>query len=81
MPLRAKFPRLFALELDKEALVAVKLNAHVDNSFCRSAQDGLEQHLMAVMSSMLDPMSLSNSCDQWFCDLASDGDFWVKEVR
>nr|GEX55070.1 RNA-directed DNA polymerase, eukaryota [Tanacetum cinerariifolium] len=46
MPLYAKFPCLFALELDKEA-----------------------------------SMSLSNSCDRWFYDLASDGDFWVKEVR
>nr|GEX98071.1 RNA-directed DNA polymerase, eukaryota, reverse transcriptase zinc-binding domain protein [Tanacetum cinerariifolium] len=81
MPLYAKFPRLFALELDKEALVAVKLSAPVDNSFRRSARGGLEQHLMAVMNSMLDPVSLTNSCDRWFCDLASDGDFRVKEVR
>nr|GEU51902.1 RNA-directed DNA polymerase, eukaryota [Tanacetum cinerariifolium] len=78
MPLCAKFPRLFALELDKKASVAVKLSAPVDNSFCRSARGGLEQHLMAVMNSMLDPVSLSNSCDRWFCDLASDGDFQLR---
>nr|GFA71364.1 RNA-directed DNA polymerase, eukaryota [Tanacetum cinerariifolium] len=33
------------------------------------------------MQSMLDLISLSNSNDRWFCDLASDGIFRVKEVR
>nr|GEX91119.1 RNA-directed DNA polymerase, eukaryota [Tanacetum cinerariifolium] len=81
LPLHAKFPRLYALELDKDASVAVKLSAHVDISFRRRARGGLEQHLMAEMQSMLDLISLSNSSDRWFCDLASDGIFRVKEVR
>ncbi|GJZ96009.1 RNA-directed DNA polymerase, eukaryota [Tanacetum coccineum] len=81
MPLRAKFPRLFALELDKEASVAIKLNSPVDISFRRNVRGGLEQQQMVVLNSMLEPVSLSNSCDRWFCDLTSDGDFRVKEVR
>nr|GEV92352.1 RNA-directed DNA polymerase, eukaryota [Tanacetum cinerariifolium] len=81
LPLDAKFPHLYALELDKDASVAVKLSAPVDISFRRRARGGLEQHLMAEMQSMLDLISLSNSSDIWFCDLASDGIFRVKGVR
>nr|GEV52064.1 RNA-directed DNA polymerase, eukaryota [Tanacetum cinerariifolium] len=81
LPLHAKFPRLYALELDNDASVAVKLSALVDISFRRRARGGLEQHLMAEMQSMLDLISLSNSSDRWFCDLANDGIFRVKEVR
>ncbi|GKE06613.1 hypothetical protein Tco_1398631 [Tanacetum coccineum] len=81
MPLRAKFPRLFALELDKEASVAIKLNSPVDISFRRNVRGGLEQQQIVVLNSMLEPVSLSNSCDRWFCDLTSDSDFRVKEVR
>nr|GEU53737.1 RNA-directed DNA polymerase, eukaryota, reverse transcriptase zinc-binding domain protein [Tanacetum cinerariifolium] len=81
IPLRDKFPRLFALELEKEASVAVKLNAPTEISFRRNARGGLEQHLMADMNSMLDSVVLLNSSDRWVCDLASDGNFWVKEVR
>ncbi|GJU75866.1 RNA-directed DNA polymerase, eukaryota, partial [Tanacetum coccineum] len=81
IPLRDKFPRLFALELDKEASVAVKLSTPIENSFRRSARGGLEQHLLADMNSMLDSVALLNSGDRWVCDLASDGNFRVKDVR
>ncbi|GJU06708.1 RNA-directed DNA polymerase, eukaryota [Tanacetum coccineum] len=81
IPLRDKFPRLFALELDKEASVAVKLSTPIENSFRRSARGGLEQHLLADMKSMLDSVALLNSGDRWVCDLASDGNFQVKDVR
>nr|GFB86543.1 RNA-directed DNA polymerase, eukaryota [Tanacetum cinerariifolium] len=81
IPLCDKFPRLFALELDKEASVAVKLNAPIEISFRRNARGGLEQHLMADMNSMLDSVVLLNSGDRWVCNLASDGNFQVKEVR
>nr|GEV14910.1 RNA-directed DNA polymerase, eukaryota [Tanacetum cinerariifolium] len=79
IPLRDKFRRLFALELDKEASVAVKLNAPIEISFCRNARGGLKQHLMADMNSMLDSVVLMNFGDCWVCDLASDGNFLVKE--
>nr|GEY93341.1 RNA-directed DNA polymerase, eukaryota [Tanacetum cinerariifolium] len=81
IPLRDKFSRLFALKLDKKASVAVKLNAPIEISFRRNARGGLEQHLMADMNSMLDSVVLLNSGDRWVCDLASDDNFQVKEVR
>nr|GFC21804.1 RNA-directed DNA polymerase, eukaryota, reverse transcriptase zinc-binding domain protein [Tanacetum cinerariifolium] len=44
VPLRVKFPRLFALDLNKEASMAVKLSAPIDVSFRRNARGGLEEH-------------------------------------
>nr|GEV64012.1 RNA-directed DNA polymerase, eukaryota, reverse transcriptase zinc-binding domain protein [Tanacetum cinerariifolium] len=64
IPLRDKFPRLFALELDKEASVVVKLNAPIEISFRINARGGLEQHLMADMNFMLDSVVLLNSGDR-----------------
>nr|GEW91592.1 RNA-directed DNA polymerase, eukaryota [Tanacetum cinerariifolium] len=43
-PLRVRFPRLFALETDKESTVASKLgSSSVDASFRRSVRDGVER--------------------------------------
>nr|GEW24874.1 RNA-directed DNA polymerase, eukaryota [Tanacetum cinerariifolium] len=43
-PLRVRFPRLFALETDKELTVASKLgSSSVDASFRRSVRDGVER--------------------------------------
>nr|GEW93757.1 RNA-directed DNA polymerase, eukaryota [Tanacetum cinerariifolium] len=78
---RVKFPRLFALDLNKEASVAVKLSAPIDVSFHRNAQDGLEDHLLADLTSLIYSVTLSNSGDRWVCDLVSDGSFRVKEIR
>nr|GEY63734.1 RNA-directed DNA polymerase, eukaryota [Tanacetum cinerariifolium] len=81
IPLKIKYPCLFSLELDKDATVAVKLQSRIEISFCRNVRRGIEQHLMEVLASEMDSVLLSNSCDRWRCDLSSDGDFRVKEVR
>nr|GEZ00320.1 RNA-directed DNA polymerase, eukaryota [Tanacetum cinerariifolium] len=81
VPLRVKFPRYFALDLNKEASVAVKLSASIDVSFCRNAWGGLKEHLLADLTSLIDSVTLSNSGDRWVCDLVSDGNFRVKEIR
>ncbi|GKB81652.1 RNA-directed DNA polymerase, eukaryota, partial [Tanacetum coccineum] len=80
-PLRVLFPRLFALESDKDALVAVKMVAPVNHSFRRTMRDGLEQQQMSDMVSLLESVSLSTSQDRWICDLSGDGEFRVKVVR
>ncbi|GKB11854.1 hypothetical protein Tco_0845777 [Tanacetum coccineum] len=54
VPLRVKFPRLFALDLNKEASVAVKLSAPIDISFRRNARGGIEEHLLADLTSLMD---------------------------
>ncbi|GJZ35153.1 retrovirus-related pol polyprotein from transposon TNT 1-94 [Tanacetum coccineum] len=84
VPLRVKFPRLFALDLNKEASVAVKLSAPIDISFRRNARGGIERaitNLLADLTSLMDSVTLSNSGDRWVCDLVSDGNFRVKEIR
>ncbi|GJY37600.1 RNA-directed DNA polymerase, eukaryota [Tanacetum coccineum] len=80
-PLSVKFPRLFALELNKYVSVAVKMDTSVYHSFRRSVRDGLEQQLMVDLYMLLEAVSLSNSQDRWICDLTGDGEFRVKEVR
>ncbi|GJT05587.1 hypothetical protein Tco_0840049 [Tanacetum coccineum] len=76
------FPRLFALEMDKEVLVAVKLGASsVADSFRRGVRDGTERQQWSDLSSLIDSVSLSSSKDRWICDLMGDGEFKVKAVR
>nr|GFA97438.1 RNA-directed DNA polymerase, eukaryota, reverse transcriptase zinc-binding domain protein [Tanacetum cinerariifolium] len=45
----------------------------------RDVWGGRESHQMETLNSLLAWVSLSNSCDRWFCDLAGDGEFRVKE--
>nr|GEX65334.1 RNA-directed DNA polymerase, eukaryota [Tanacetum cinerariifolium] len=79
--LRAKYPCLFALEMDKEASVESDLHSLMESSFRRNVRGEIEQHLLVELTSMLESVSLLNSCDRWICDLTSDGDFRVKEVN
>nr|GEV68876.1 hypothetical protein [Tanacetum cinerariifolium] len=81
IPLCLKFPHLFALELDKHALVAVKMIGSLDHSFHRTVRDGMEQQQMSNLILILESVSLSTSQNQWICDLSGDGEFRAKEVR
>ncbi|GKE25097.1 RNA-directed DNA polymerase, eukaryota, partial [Tanacetum coccineum] len=70
------FPRLFALEMDKEVLVAVKLGASsVADSFRRGVRDGTERQQWSDLSSLVAPVSISSSKDRWIYDLMGDGEF------
>ena len=80
-PLYVMFPRLFALDLNKEISVAGKLHSPLHLSFRRSVRSGFEQQLMENLQSMIDSVSLSSSHDRWICNLSGDGDFRIKEVR
>nr|GEY05038.1 RNA-directed DNA polymerase, eukaryota [Tanacetum cinerariifolium] len=75
------FPRLFALELDKDILVAAKLGGSVVVSFRRNVQDGVERSQLSDLFEILEAISLSSDQDSWICDLFEDGEFHVKEVR
>ena len=81
LPLYAKFPRLFSLELNRDALVASKINSSVVDSFRRPPRGGVEQTQLSDLLDMLESVSLSQNNDRWFCDLTGDGVFRVKEVR
>nr|GEZ05158.1 RNA-directed DNA polymerase, eukaryota, reverse transcriptase zinc-binding domain protein [Tanacetum cinerariifolium] len=73
------FSRLFALELDKEVLVADKMKAVVGHSFRRPGRAGSEHQQMVDLNSLLESVSLSQFHDRWFYDLTGDGEFRVKK--
>ena len=64
MPFSVQFPRIFALERDKQASVAMKWGASsFDASFRRQVRDGAECQQWSDMLSMLDTVTLSSSID------------------
>ncbi|GJT78987.1 RNA-directed DNA polymerase, eukaryota [Tanacetum coccineum] len=75
------FPRVYALETAKESSVAEKLNGSFSDSFRRNARGGVEEHQLAQLRLLIDPVILSSSVDRWVWDLSSDGDFHVKDIR
>nr|GEU93941.1 RNA-directed DNA polymerase, eukaryota [Tanacetum cinerariifolium] len=68
------FPRLFALELDKEVLVADKMKAVVGHSFRRPVRAGSEHQQMVDLNSLMESVSLPQSHDRWFCDLTVESE-------
>ncbi|GJZ47149.1 RNA-directed DNA polymerase, eukaryota [Tanacetum coccineum] len=81
-PLRDDFPRLFALDMDKEVSVAAKLGSvSLDVSFRRGVRDGAERQQWDDLITLIGSVSLSSSKDRWICYLSGDGEFRVKEVR
>ncbi|GJZ89585.1 hypothetical protein Tco_0661367 [Tanacetum coccineum] len=79
-PLKDLFPRLFALELNKEISVAGKVQGVVSSSFRRPVRAGSEYQQLVDLKSLMESVSLSQSLDRWICDLSGDGEFRVKEV-
>nr|GEV24524.1 RNA-directed DNA polymerase, eukaryota, reverse transcriptase zinc-binding domain protein [Tanacetum cinerariifolium] len=81
VPFRDAFPRLFALETDKNVSVADKLVAGVVSSFRRPVRGGREQQQWLDLASILATVSLSSVGDRWTCNLSGDGSFRVRDVR
>ncbi|GJR29461.1 RNA-directed DNA polymerase, eukaryota [Tanacetum coccineum] len=50
-------------------------------SYMMEQGESIEEHLLADLTSLMDSVTLSNSGDRWVCDLVSDGNFRVKEIR
>nr|GEX70430.1 RNA-directed DNA polymerase, eukaryota [Tanacetum cinerariifolium] len=79
--LRDIFPRMFALEMDKQITVAAKMVARVDASFRRPVPGGIEHDQLNELRSCIDSVSLSFSHDRWVCNASGDGNFRVKDIR
>nr|GEV80857.1 RNA-directed DNA polymerase, eukaryota [Tanacetum cinerariifolium] len=79
--IRDSFPRMFALEMEKNCMVATKMVAPVDASFRRSVRGGIELVQLNELRAILDSVSLSHSHDRWICNASSDGSFRVKDIR
>ncbi|GKD24079.1 RNA-directed DNA polymerase, eukaryota [Tanacetum coccineum] len=67
-PFQNHFPRLFALELDKEVLVVDKMKVVVTHSFRRPVRAGSEHQQMVELNSLMESVSLSQSHNIWICD-------------
>ncbi|GJZ85249.1 hypothetical protein Tco_0650588 [Tanacetum coccineum] len=80
-PFRDAFPRIFALEQDKQITVANKLAVNVSDSFRRRVRSGIEQQQLSDLVTYLESVSLFNSHDQWVCSISGDGSFSVKDIR
>ncbi|GJS93609.1 hypothetical protein Tco_0800577 [Tanacetum coccineum] len=75
------FPRLFALDTEKDISVAGKLQSSLVSSFRRNVRGGIEEQQLEHLVALLDSVILSNSNDRWVSDLNGDGVFRVKDVR
>ncbi|GKF43499.1 hypothetical protein Tco_0130051, partial [Tanacetum coccineum] len=72
------FPRMFALELTKNATVSSKLNASsLDNSFRRKARSGIEEMQLNSLVEISRMTTLVPCEDRYVWTLESDGVFSV----
>ncbi|GJV38241.1 RNA-directed DNA polymerase, eukaryota [Tanacetum coccineum] len=79
--LRYMFPRIYALEENKECSVAVKLQGDVEFSLRRQARGGVEAQQLVQLQDLIGSSVLVNAEDRWFWDLNGNGVFCVKDVR
>ncbi|GJW72249.1 hypothetical protein Tco_0129166 [Tanacetum coccineum] len=75
------FPRIYALEINKDCTVADKLQFSVTSSLRRSVRGGLESSQLALFQTYIEGTLLSNMEDRWVWDLNGEGVFRVKDVR
>ncbi|GJV53095.1 hypothetical protein Tco_1448836 [Tanacetum coccineum] len=77
--LRVMFPRIYALEINKDCTVADKLQFSVTSSLRRSVRGGVESSQLALLQTYIEGTLLSNMEDRWVWDLNGEGVFRVKE--
>ncbi|GJR28708.1 retrotransposon protein, putative, ty1-copia subclass [Tanacetum coccineum] len=82
MPLKSRFPRVYALEMCKDITVASKVSLHsFVSSFRRSPRGGVEHHQFEELMSLVSDIRLVPMADRWSWNLSSSGDFSVSSVR
>ncbi|GKE18166.1 RNA-directed DNA polymerase, eukaryota, partial [Tanacetum coccineum] len=75
------FPRIYALEINKDCTVADKLQFLVTSFLRRSVRGGVESSRLALLQTYIEGTLLSNMEDRWVWDLNGEGVFRVKDVR
>lgn len=77
------FPRLFALETRKRALVHERLTRHGEFSWQwrRAIRGGREEQELLSLSDMLKEVHLADGDDEWRWNLHPSGIFTVAELR
>ncbi|GJT99223.1 hypothetical protein Tco_1094741 [Tanacetum coccineum] len=69
------FPRIYALEINKDCTVADKLQFSVTSSLRRSVRGGVESSQLALLQTYIEGTLLSNMEDRWVWDLNGEGRF------
>ncbi|GKA51026.1 hypothetical protein Tco_0744222 [Tanacetum coccineum] len=69
VPFNELFPRLYALENNKECSVAVKMQGEIDSSFRRHVRGGVETQQLENIQDLVRSKVLSNVDDRWAWDL------------
>lgn len=78
--LRLLSPRIFALEANKDCIVATKLQGSVDLSIRRHVRGEVESHKLDQLQELVGSTILTYYEDRWYWDLNGNGVFCVKDV-
>ncbi|GJR49569.1 RNA-directed DNA polymerase, eukaryota [Tanacetum coccineum] len=82
MKLKHKFPRIYALELNKTISVADKLaQDNLSNTLRRCPRGGVESSQMGDLLSYMSDVVIGTTPDRWFWSINGSGDFSVSSVR
>ncbi|GJY77675.1 RNA-directed DNA polymerase, eukaryota [Tanacetum coccineum] len=82
IPLKQLYPRMFALDCNKNSTVAEKINASsISCSFRRLPRGSLEEEQFSKLVEDVNSVILSVSNDRWIWSLDSSGEFSIKSTR
>nr|GEY05533.1 RNA-directed DNA polymerase, eukaryota, reverse transcriptase zinc-binding domain protein [Tanacetum cinerariifolium] len=82
LPFKFTYPRLYALEVDKNISVADKLTqATWDGTFRREPRSGIEAVQLVKLEDKLEDVQLVNKRDRWAWSLNGSGEFSVASIR
>ncbi|GJT35890.1 copia protein [Tanacetum coccineum] len=82
IPLKQLYPRMFALDCNKNSTVAEKINASsISCSFRRLPRGSLEEEQFSKLIEDVNSVILSVSNDRWIWSLDSSGEFSIKSTR
>ncbi|GJU33457.1 hypothetical protein Tco_1177046 [Tanacetum coccineum] len=81
-PLKALYPRLYYLDLDKQSSVATKLrDSSLISSFKRPPRGGIEEEQLKLLIESTSSIVFPQISDRWIWRLDSSGEFSVKLAR